>query len=391
MPPRRSNRVAEFAAIVVAYVAAVAAAFCPASPTGRPLGRRAARRPSRSAWSRGRAHPHRGGRSIVAAGVALIASADLLLAALAVVAFVHRRSTSACSGATCRAGGRSSVGISLNVLAWAHLDGFFGLHRDPRHRDRGVSCSSSGSVVARSASGGSPGSPPAPSPGRRCSAASPVSGWRRRRPGPISSRDRMRRRTASTCSSDGQFSAGRRPVRDRISTRSASANDRLDARWPPHRRWCRSSSSTAPRRSSSAPPAPTPRPASPTPCARSTRRRCACRAAPSTSPPWPRSASHSPTSMPRSASCRPPSASRARRGSCRSSTTSSTRSAARIADNEPQAPERSRRRRAGADDARRRRAAHLPRAVHDAGRGPRARRVRRQLRRADHRPTATSR
>jgi len=125
MPPRRSNRVGEFAAVVVAYVAAVAAAFAPPSPTGRPLvdALLVALSVGIVTWA-GASAPW--WALVVASGVAIVSAADLLLGAIAFVAFlialcigVQRRNLPEWRAA--------SVGISLNVLAWSHLDGFFGL------------------------------------------------------------------------------------------------------------------------------------------------------------------------------------------------------------------------------------------------------------------------
>src|SRR5215218_4426755 len=125
MPPRRSNRVADFAAVVVAYAAAVAAAFSPPAPTGRPLvdALLVALTVGVVTWA-GASAPW--WTIVVVAGVAMVASADFLLAALALVAFVlalyvgvQKRNQPMLRAI--------SVGLSLNVLAWAHLDGFFGL------------------------------------------------------------------------------------------------------------------------------------------------------------------------------------------------------------------------------------------------------------------------
>jgi len=125
MPPRRSNRVAEFAAAVTAYVAAVVAAFAPPSPTGRPLvdALLLALSVGIVTWA-GASAPW--WAIVVVAGVAMVASADFVLAALALIAFlialyigVQKRNQPVLRAI--------SVGLSLNVLAWAHLDGFFGL------------------------------------------------------------------------------------------------------------------------------------------------------------------------------------------------------------------------------------------------------------------------
>ncbi len=125
MPPRRSNRVAEFAAVVVAYVAAVTAAFDPPAPTGRPLvdALLVALSVGVVTWA-GASAPW--WVTVLAAGTAMIASADFLLAGLALIAFViglyigvQKRNLPAWRAA--------SVGLSINVLAWGHLDGFFGL------------------------------------------------------------------------------------------------------------------------------------------------------------------------------------------------------------------------------------------------------------------------
>ena len=125
MPPRRSNRVGEFAAVVVAYVAAVAAAFAPPSPTGRPLvdALLVALAVGVVTWA-GASAPW--WALVVASGAAIVSSADLLLGAIAFVAFlialyigVQRRNLPEWRAA--------SAGISLNVLAWSHLNGFFGL------------------------------------------------------------------------------------------------------------------------------------------------------------------------------------------------------------------------------------------------------------------------
>ena len=126
MPPRRSNRVAEFAAVVVAYVAAVAAAFSPPAPD-RATPRR---RPPRGARRRRR---HVGGRlGAVVGDRRRRRRRDGRIGRPPPRRAGPRRlrcspSTSACRSATSRCCRAISVGLSLNVLAWAHLDGFFGL------------------------------------------------------------------------------------------------------------------------------------------------------------------------------------------------------------------------------------------------------------------------
>ena len=125
MSPRRSNRVAEFGAVVVAYVAGVGAALAPPSPTGRPLldalllglsvGIVTYAGASAPWWV-----------VVVAAGAAMVASANVLLLAAALVALalgvwvgLQRRNLPLHRAV--------AVGTSMNVLAWAELDGFFGL------------------------------------------------------------------------------------------------------------------------------------------------------------------------------------------------------------------------------------------------------------------------
>ena len=125
MSRRRTNRVAEFVAVVVAYLAAIAAAFSPASPTGRPLvdslllavfvGVVVYAGASAPWWV-----------TVVAAGAAMAASVEPLLIGIAAVGLgiglyvgLRRRNTPEWRAI--------SVGISMNVLAWAQLEGFFGL------------------------------------------------------------------------------------------------------------------------------------------------------------------------------------------------------------------------------------------------------------------------
>jgi hypothetical protein len=125
MSPRRSNRVAEFAAVVVAYGAGVAAAFAPASPTGRPLVDALLLGLSVAAITyAGASAPW--WVTVVAAGAAVAIAVDPLLIALGAVALgiglligMRQRSLP---------GWRAiSIGISMNVLARSELDGFFGL------------------------------------------------------------------------------------------------------------------------------------------------------------------------------------------------------------------------------------------------------------------------
>jgi hypothetical protein len=124
MTPRR-NRVTEHLAATVAYVSGSAAAFSPASPTGRPLVDAALvglsvagvvyAAASAPWWALG-----------IAAGVALAAAINPILIALALVAFALAMWVGARKRdlAELRA---VSAGLSLNVLAWAELEGFFGL------------------------------------------------------------------------------------------------------------------------------------------------------------------------------------------------------------------------------------------------------------------------
>ena len=125
MSPRRSNRVAEFVAVVVAYVAAVVVAFAPPSPTGRPLvdALLLALTVGVVTWA-GASAPW--WVLVVAAGAAGVVAAEPLLAGLAAVAFaigiwvgLQKRNMPAWRAV--------SVGISMNVLAWGELEGFFGL------------------------------------------------------------------------------------------------------------------------------------------------------------------------------------------------------------------------------------------------------------------------
>ena len=125
MSPRRSNRVAEFVAVVVAYLAAVMVAFAPPSPTGRPLvdALLLSLTVGVVTWA-GASAPW--WVLVVAAGAAGVVAAEPLLAGLAAVAFaigiwvgLQKRNLPAWRAV--------SVGISMNVLAWGELEGFFAL------------------------------------------------------------------------------------------------------------------------------------------------------------------------------------------------------------------------------------------------------------------------
>ena len=124
MPPRR-NRVTEHLAAVIAYASGTAAAFAPPSPTGRPLVDAALVGVSTAAVVYGAASAPwwaLGG----AAGAALVVAVHPVLFFVAAIAFVLalmvgvRRQNMPEARAV-------SAGLTMNVLAWAALHGFFGL------------------------------------------------------------------------------------------------------------------------------------------------------------------------------------------------------------------------------------------------------------------------
>jgi hypothetical protein len=125
MSPRRSNRVAEFAAVVVAYGAGVAAAFASPSPTGRPLVDALLLGISVAVVTyAGASAPW--WATVVAGGAAVAIAVDPILIAIGAVAL----GIGLLIGARQRSlpGWRAiSIGISMNVLARSELEGVFGL------------------------------------------------------------------------------------------------------------------------------------------------------------------------------------------------------------------------------------------------------------------------
>jgi len=125
MRTRRTNRVEEFSAVVVAYLAGGVAAFSPASPTGRPVVDAALLAVSVAAVVyAGASAPW--WVTVVVAGAALCVAVDPVLIAVAAVGLAvglyvgYRRRNLPEWRAV-------SVGLSLNVMAWGELGGFLGL------------------------------------------------------------------------------------------------------------------------------------------------------------------------------------------------------------------------------------------------------------------------
>ena len=123
--PRRRNRVAEDVAVAVAYVAGGVAAFAPPSPTGRPLVDALLVGISVAAVVYAAASAPWWAVAVVA-GAALAVAVNPLLVAAALVALglavwvgVKRRNMPEVRAI--------SAAISMNVLAWAELEQFFGL------------------------------------------------------------------------------------------------------------------------------------------------------------------------------------------------------------------------------------------------------------------------